>query len=90
MKWWKWTLGMAGIYGGIMVVGEPWLERSDLVAIILVSGIISLIGFLMWQSERVDRTSQEDHEVHQLEKWYGDKQPRTLKERFLAWLDGLE
>jgi predicted negative regulator of RcsB-dependent stress response len=85
---------MAGIYGGIMVVtgllGDPWLGRSNLLAVVLVAAILGLIGFLMWQSERVDRISRDDFEVRQLEKWYGDKQPRTLKDRFAAWLDGLE
>ena len=85
---------MAGIYASIVMVGsllgDSWPARGDLLALILVVTILALIGFLMWQGERVDRISREEHEVRQLEKWYGDKQATTWKERFLAWLDGLE
>jgi Tfp pilus assembly protein PilO len=85
---------MAGIYGGILAVGcllgDSWPDRSDLPAIILFVALLVSIGAMMWQGDRVDRISREEHEVHHLEKWYGDKQARTLKERFLAWLDGLE
>lgn len=74
----------------VSCLGDSWPDRSDLPAIILVTAILGSIGFLMWQSRRVDRINPEDYEVRQLEKWYGDKQARTWKKRFVAWLDGLE
>jgi hypothetical protein len=94
MKWWKWSLGMTGIYASILVVGcllgDPWGSKSDLPVMILVAAILASIGGLMYQAERVDRLSRDDSEVRQLEKWYGNEQARTWKARLQAWLDGLE
>ena len=85
---------MAGIYASIVVVGsllgDPWPDRNDLPGLIMGATLLASIGALMWQGKRVDRISQEDYEKHLLEKWYGNKQARTWKERFLAKLDGLE
>ncbi len=94
MMWWKWTLGMAGIYASVIVVaclmGDPWPNGSDLPRIIVGALLLAAIGAVMWRGERASRTSQEDYELYQRGKWFGGRQAMTRKERFLAWVDGLE
>ena len=71
-------------------MGDPWLDKSNMPAIILVAGILASIRGLMYQAERIDRINRHDHEVRQLDKWYDDRKARTWKARLQAWLDGLE
>ena len=92
--WWKWTLGIAGIYASVIMVacrlGDPWRDLCDLPRLIMGTLLLTAIGALIWRGERMDRISQQDYELYQRTKWFGNKQPLTWKERFLARIDGLE
>jgi hypothetical protein len=92
--WWRWTLGIAGIFAFVIIagyiLGNPSLSKNSLPRITIGALLLASNGVILLRGERLKRTSQEEYELYQIGKLFGDKQAVTWKERLLATLDGPE